>query len=180
MNNRIGKEHLLLAAVATGALGFGGLAHAAEGLYSADELTDAAVYTSDGGKKSAGEVEDILLDEDMRVRAIVVETGEWLGLNEKEYVIETGRFTVQTRNGDDLDDIEYSVHLDMTGEELGQQALYDDDWWKETKQAAHAAWMSTRENAASAWEDTKAATANALNRAGAAIEDMGDDVDDDE
>ena len=180
MTNRTGKDHLLLAAIATGALGVGGLANAAQGLYSADELTDAAVYASDGGKKSVGEVEDILLDEDMRVRAIVVETEGWLDLNEKEYVIETGRFTVQTRNGDDLDDIEYRVHLNMTREELGQQALYDDDWWKETKQSAHSAWVNTRENAASAWEDTKAATANALDRAGAAIEDMGDDVEDGE
>lgn len=180
MNNRTRNDRLLLAAVTTGAFGFGGLAHAAQGLYSADELTDAAVYASDGGEKSVGEVEDILLDEAMRVRAIVVETGDWLDLNEKEYVIETGRFTVQTRNGDDLEDIEYTVHLDMTRDQLGQQALYDNDWWMETKQSAHAAWMSTRKNAASAWEDTKAATANALGRAGAAIDDMGDDVEDGE
>ncbi|HSH49955.1 MAG TPA: PRC-barrel domain containing protein, partial [Halomonas sp.] len=37
-----------------------------QGLYSADELLDADVYSSANPAESIGEVEDILLDDDMR------------------------------------------------------------------------------------------------------------------
>jgi len=145
-----------------------------QGLYSADELLDADVYSSASGNEDIGEVEDILLDNDMTVRAIVVDTGNLLDLGEKQYVVDAANFTVQTENGDSIEDIEYSVHVDMTNEEITQQPEYTDTWWNQTKSNVQNAWMDTKEGAESAWESTKAATAGALTSAGQAIENAGD------
>ena len=56
----------LLATLAAGTLSVGGLAWGApQGLYSADELTDADVYSKDNPSEDIGDVEDVLLDENM-------------------------------------------------------------------------------------------------------------------
>ncbi|MBY6110021.1 PRC-barrel domain containing protein [Halomonas sp. DP1Y21-3] len=150
----------------------------AQGLYSADELMDADVFAKGSSEDGVGEVEDILLDNDMKVRAIVVEAGDLLDLGGSEYVVETGNFTVQTANGDSLDNIEYSVHLDMTQDEVSQLPEYTDTWWNQTKSSVQQAWMDTKEGAQSAWQTTKSATANALTSAGNAIEGAGDNAQD--
>lgn len=147
-----------------------------QGLYSADELSDANVFSKSNPDKKIGEVEDILLDDAMRVRALVVETGGLLDMGEKEYVIDAGKFTVETRNGDNLEKLEYIVHVDMTKEELEQQPEYTNDWWTQTKAAVRQAWQNTKEGAASAWESTKAATSNALDNIGGALENSGDEI----
>ena len=147
-----------------------------QGLYSADELTDASVYSKSKPDEEIGEVEDVLLDDAMRVRALVVETGGLLDLGEKAYVVDAGKFTVETRNGDDLDKLEYLVHIDMTKEELAQQPEYTNDWWTQTKTTVRRAWQSTKEGAASAWESTKAAASNALSNIGGAMEGSGEEI----
>ncbi|MCO6441227.1 MAG: PRC-barrel domain-containing protein [Nitrococcus mobilis] len=147
-----------------------------QGLYSADELSDANVFSKSNPDKKIGEVEDILLDDAMRVRALVVETGGLLDMGSKEYVINAGKFTLETRNADNLEKLEYIVHLDMTKEELEQQPEYTNDWWTQTKAAARQAWQNTKEGAASAWESTKAAASNALDNIGGALESPGDEV----
>lgn len=147
-----------------------------QGLYSADELNDANVFSKSNPDKKIGEVEDILLDDAMRVRALVVETGGLLDMGEKEYVIDAGKFTLETRNGDSLENLEYIVHVDMTKEELEQQPEYTNDWWTQTKAAALQAWQNTKEGAASAWESTKAAASNALDNIGGVLENSGDEV----
>ncbi len=63
---------------------------AAEGLYSMDELTDANVFDSTG--EEIGEVEDVLLTNDMSVHSLVIETGEILGLGGGEIIAERGTF----------------------------------------------------------------------------------------
>lgn len=144
-----------------------------QGLYSTDELTDASVYSKSKPDEEIGEVEDVLLDDAMRVRALVVETGGLFDLGEKKYVVDAGKFTVETRNGDDLDKLEYLVYVDMTKEELAQQPEYTNDWWTHTKGAVRQAWQNTKEGAASAWESTKAAASNALSNIGGAMERSG-------
>lgn len=171
----------LNAAIATlliaGGLGATSTAMAApQGLYSADELNDADVYLASDPENDVGDVEDVLLDERMRVHALVVDTGNLLDLGEKQYVIETGKFTVETRNGDDLENVEYAVHLDMSEEEITQQPEYTNDWWTQAKQSTLQAWENTKETAASAWENTKAATASALSSAGAALDEAGNET----
>lgn len=170
-------DKILLASLLCGGLAFAGNAMAEpQGLYSADELTDASVYSKSKPDEEIGEVEDVLLDDAMRVRALVVETGGLLDLGEKAYVVDAGKFTLETRNGDDLDNLEYIVHIDMTKEELAQQPEYTNDWWTQTKTTVRRAWQSTKEGAASAWESTKAAASNALSNIGGAMEDSGDEI----
>ena len=147
---------------------------APQGLYSANELNDADVVLKATPSQQVGEVEDILLDDDMKVRGLVVETDDQFGLAEKAYVVNTGDFTVETLNGDNLDEVSYVVHLDMTSEEISQQPEYTSTWWAETKEATSKAWANTKEGASSAWETTKSATADALTSAGNALESAGD------
>ncbi|MBN8411488.1 PRC-barrel domain containing protein [Halomonas denitrificans] len=149
-----------------------------QGLYSAEELLDADVFAKGSSQDEVGEVEDILLDNDMKIRAIVVEAGDLLDLGENQYVVETGDFTVQTTNGDSLDNIEYSVHLNITQDEISAQPEYTNTWWNQTKTNVQQAWMDTKEGAQSAWQTTKSATANALTSAGNAIENAGDNAED--
>lgn len=170
-------NNVFYTALIAGGLAFSGNALAApQGLYSTEELSDADVYLTSDPADEIGEVEDILLDENMRVHALVIDTGNLLDLGEKQYVIETGNFTVETSNGNDLENIEYAVHVDMTEEQITQLPEYTNDWWAQAKQNALQAWENTKETAASAWESTKAATANALDSASDAIENAGDSV----
>ncbi|MDR5903427.1 PRC-barrel domain-containing protein [Halomonas icarae] len=144
-----------------------------QGLYSSDELLDADVYTA-ADSREIGEVEDILLDNDMRVRALVIDTGELLDIDgDQEFVIEAGRFSVETHNGDDLDDIEYRVIVDMSDAQISQQPTYDNDWWQDARQGAHEAWEQTKEGAASAWETTQEGASRALDSIGKALENVG-------
>lgn len=144
-----------------------------QGLYSSDELLDADVYTA-ADSREIGEVEDILLDNDMRVRALVIDTGELLDIDDdQEFVIEASRFSVETHNGDDLDDIEYRVIVDMDDAQISQQPTYDNDWWQDARQGAHEAWEQTKEGAASAWDTTQEGASNALDSIGKALENVG-------
>jgi hypothetical protein len=141
-----------------------------QGLYSADELMDADVYLSSQKDDDVGDVEDILLGEDMSVQALVVEAGGVLDMGDKDFVVEKGDFTVETQHNDDLDDIEYRVVVDMDKDELKQQPEYDNDWWNQARKQAADAWENTKQGASSAWHDTKSATSNLLDDASDAID----------
>jgi sporulation protein YlmC with PRC-barrel domain len=151
---------------------------APQGLYSAEELLDADVYSSADESTEIGDVEDILLDNDMQVRALVIDTGNMLDMGERQYVIESGQFTVETQNGDSLDNIEYRVTVDMTEAEIIQQPQYTSDWWQKARQGAQQAWDQTKEGAASAWESTQEGASEALDRIGEALENVGESAQD--
>jgi len=164
-----------LGAVLAGSLALSAGAMAApQGLYSADELLDADVYPTSGSEQ-VGEVEDILLDNDMQVRALVIDTGDLLDLKgNQQFVVEAGKFTVETRNGNSLEEIDYRVNVDMSEAELAQQPAYTNDWWQEARQGAQEAWANTKEGAASAWESTQEGASRALDRIGQALENVGE------
>lgn len=60
-----------------------------------DELDDADVVTGDD--TNIGEVEDVLVGSDHRIRALVVEVGGFLGMGEKKVAVDFERFE-QSRN----------------------------------------------------------------------------------
>ena len=174
MATRKPLDKAILATLTAGALSFGGVAWGApQGLYSADELTDADVYSKENPSKDIGDVEDVLLDENMKVHGLVIDTGNLLDMGDKQYVIETGKFTVETQNGDDLNNIEYAIHVDMTEQQITQQPEYTNDWWTQTKHNTSQAWQNTKQTAQSAWESTKAATSSILTEAGDALSEAG-------
>lgn len=148
---------------------------AAQGLYSADELMDADVYDSTG--EEIGEVEDILLGDDMSVHALVIETGSILDLGGREVVAKRGTFTVRTKSADhEFDDIEYEVHMEATQDELKKYPEYDEGWWTETRKNLKQAWAKTKQNTKSAWESTKEASATAWDNTKHGVEKMGDKI----
>lgn len=164
------QASLIAAALMAGSMAFTATAQAdLQGLYSADELLDADVYTRTESAKSIGEVEDILLDDSMRVHAVVIETGNLLDLGEKQYVIETGNFSVETMNSDNLDNLEYRVVVDLSEQEITEQPAYTDTWWNNARENAQNAWEKTKEGASSAWDNTREATADVLERAEEAL-----------
>lgn len=141
-----------------------------QGLYSADELMDADVYLKSAPDEDIGDVDDILLGEDMAVQALVVEAGGVLDMGDKDFVVEKGDFTVETTHDDNIDNIEYRVVLDMDQSALKQQPEYTNDWWKQAKGQATEAWENTKQGAASAWQGTKDATSSLLQDASDAID----------
>ncbi|GGE78899.1 hypothetical protein GCM10011533_34030 [Streptosporangium jomthongense] len=150
-------------------------AFAAEGLYSMDDLNDADVFDSTG--KEIGEVEDILMGNDMSVHSLVIETGEILGTGGSVIVAERGTFTVVTASGkNSFDDVEYEVHMEMTQDELKQLPEYNEDWWNQTRLSLQKAWENTKDISESAWENTKEATSSAWYNVKQGAEKMGDEI----
>lgn len=125
-----------------------------QGLYSADDILDADVYLSDNPEEQVGEVEDILLDEAMQVTALVVESGDVLGLGGSAIVVEAGQFSLTTQEEND-GEVEHRVMLEATAEELEGYPVYDNDWWQQARAHSREAWMDTQEGAQSAWETTQ-------------------------
>ncbi|NWN90645.1 PRC-barrel domain containing protein [Marinobacter adhaerens] len=148
-------------------------AFAAEGLYSLDDLADANVFDSNG--EEVGEVEDILMSNDMSVHSLVIETGEVLGLGGSEVVAERGTFTVKTASDNSrFDNVEYEVHMEMTQDELKALPEYSEDWWNKTSKSLQQAWENTKDISESAWENTKEATSSAWYNVKQGAEKMGD------
>ncbi|GAB2782354.1 hypothetical protein GCM10027040_05550 [Halomonas shantousis] len=132
-----------------------------QGLYSADELLDADVYLASNRDEDIGDVEDILLGEDMSVQGLIFEAGGVLDIGDKDFVVEKGRFTVETDDSTTLDDLTYRVYLDMDREEIERLPEYNNEWWNRAKSQSAQAWQNTQEGAASAWENTKEGAASA-------------------
>ncbi|MCK2184310.1 PRC-barrel domain-containing protein [Halomonas getboli] len=165
----------LTAALLAAGLAVSATAQAApQGLYSADELLDADVYAKANPDQSIGEVEDVLLDDDMRLRALVIDTGSLLDLGGKQYVVEAGQFKVETRHGERIEDIEYRVTLSLDATSLRDQPEYTDGWWNQARESMRNAWSETQEGAASAWETTQEGASKALDRIGQALQSAGE------
>jgi len=150
-------------------------ATATEGLYSVDALLDADVYDADG--KEIGEVEDILLSDDMSIHSLIIETGSLLGLGGREVVAERGTFTVrveQEKDRESFDDIDYEVHMEATQDAVKELPEYNEGWWNKTKDSLSQAWENTKDTSESAWESTKEATSSAWHNVREGAENMGD------
>ncbi|MBR2513862.1 MAG: PRC-barrel domain-containing protein [Halomonas sp.] len=152
------RKSILTTAVSTvllGSLAFGAQAsNQPQGMYSADDILDAEVYFADGSDEEIGEVDDILFDDDMRITALVIESGTVLGLGGREIVVGTDYFTLETHTEGD-GDTEHRVMLNATSEEVESFPTYDRDWWEQTRANARDAWETTRDGAQSAWQSTR-------------------------
>ncbi|PRY65327.1 PRC-barrel domain protein [Vreelandella songnenensis] len=153
------RKSMLTTAIGTvllGSLAFGVQASEQEpqGMYSAEDILDADVYLANGSGNEIGEVDDILFDEDMRISALVIESGAVLGLGGRELVVGTDYFSLETHNESD-GDTEHRIILDASTDEIAAFPTYDRDWWEQTKTNARDAWETTREGAQSAWQSTR-------------------------
>ncbi|PXX91799.1 hypothetical protein DIT71_08025 [Marinobacter vulgaris] len=157
-----------------GSMAFSLSAHGAQGLYSADDLMDADVYDSNG--EEIGEVQNILMDDNMSVHSLVIKTGDVVGLGGRDVVAERGTFTLRMEgDGDDeFDDQDYEVHIEATQDEVKALPEYDESWWNQTSDALSKAWENTKETSSSAWEDTKQATSSAWQKVKQGVGNMSD------
>ncbi|MFB9867034.1 PRC-barrel domain-containing protein [Vreelandella sulfidaeris] len=127
-----------------------------QGMYSADDILDAEVYFAGGSGEEIGDVDDILFDEEMRITAIVIESGSVLGLGGREIVVDTDYFTLETETEAD-GDTEHRIMVEASQEEVEAFPAYNNEWWEQTKMNARDAWQSTQEGAVSAWQSTREA-----------------------
>ncbi|EPC02240.1 hypothetical protein L861_16150 [Litchfieldella anticariensis FP35 = DSM 16096] len=151
------RKTLLIIGTTLTTIGFMTNVHAAEGpqgLYSADAILDANAYQSSNQQERVGDVEDILLDDDMRVQALVIETGATLGMGGREIVVNNDHYRLET-SSENAGDTEHRVIIDATADELEQMPEYNASWWNETRQQAREAWEATQEGAESAWQRTR-------------------------
>lgn len=155
-----------------GSMAFGLSANAAQGLYSADDLIDAEVFDSTG--EEIGEVEDILMDDNMSVHSLVIKTGDVLGLGGRDVVAERGTFTlsVEPEGAAEFGNQDYEVHMAATQDEVKELPEYDASWWNQTSDAMSQAWENTKDTSRSAWEDTKQATSSAWQNVKQGVENM--------
>ncbi|MCM2502101.1 PRC-barrel domain-containing protein [Aureimonas altamirensis] len=63
-----------------------------------DDLDDEDVYGVDGAK--IGEIEDFVVDTDGQIAAVVVEVGGFLGIGEKEVLVDWSALDIQVTDGD--------------------------------------------------------------------------------
>ena len=95
------KRTLTIAIAAiTGSLAFGTQALAIEsgpqGLYAADEIIGADVYHANDTDEDIGDVEDILLDDQGQVSALVINAGGLWGMGGDEVVVDIKHFSMET------------------------------------------------------------------------------------
>lgn len=148
-----------------------------QGMYAADDILDANAYIVNGSGEPIGEVEDILFDEQMKITALVVESGQVLGLGGREMVVGTDYFALETYTEQDDDgdrDTEHRVMIDATSDEIEQFPAYNHDWWEQAQSNAQDAWQTTQKGAESAWQKTREGAKDAWQKTQNAASDMTD------
>lgn len=127
---------------------------APQGLYSARMILDADVHLASAPDTPVGEVDDILLGDDMAVHALVVQSGATLGLDGQEVVITNALYRLDTRVDED-GAIAHRVVVEASEEEFAALPHYDRDWQQQARERSRAAWERTQEGADSAWQRTR-------------------------
>lgn len=151
-------------------------AQAAQGLYSMKALIDAPVYAA-GRAKEIGEVDNVIVDEQMKITGIVIDTdSDIAGLDGRKLYVGVGRFRVETANGGQMDSVRYRVRVHGTVAQISQYPVVDNGWWQTAKQAASQVWAKTKSTARSAWDATKDATSRALDATKDATRDVIDTI----
>ncbi|MGQ4878503.1 PRC-barrel domain-containing protein [Billgrantia sp. LNSP4103-1] len=151
------QKRLLTIAVAavTGSLAFGTQAVAQEddakapqGLYSADDIIGADVYHIDDNEEDVGDVENLLLDDEGKVSAVVVNAGGLWGIGGDEVVVGIEHFSMETER--DGDDVTHRILVDATEDELENFPEYNDEWFNdernrriEENQGRESVWQTT-------------------------------------
>lgn len=137
-----------------------------EGLYSMDGLIGSTVYLAADNNRAAGEVEDVLVAENMKVYGLVIQLDDDLeGVEDGDQrFVEVDRFSVATRAGKRLDRVSYAVFLKDDLAKVRDYPRVDNDWWAQAKGAAVDIWESTKSGASSAWQATKDTTSNVIDK----------------
>lgn len=125
-----------------------------QGLYSARMILDADVHLAPDPDTRVGEVDDILLGDDMAVHALVVQSGTSLGLGGQEVVITNALYRLDTLPDED-GTTSHRVMVVASEEEFASLPRYDRDWQQQARERSRAAWERSQEGADSAWQRTR-------------------------
>ncbi|WP_111412989.1 PRC-barrel domain-containing protein [Billgrantia lactosivorans] len=134
------QKRLLTIAIAavTGSLAFGTQAvaqeddaKAAQGLYSTDDIIGAEVYHVDDSDEEVGSVENLLLDDEGKVSAVVVNAGGLWGIGGDEVVVDVEHFSMETERDDD--EVTHRIMVDASEDELEDFPEYDGEWFDEER-----------------------------------------------
>lgn len=137
-------------------------AQAAQGLYSMKALMDSPVY-AEGHAKSIGEVDNVIVDEQMKITGIVIDVdNSGSSMDGKKLFVQTGSFRLKTERDTQLDDVRYNVYLHESVAGMTHYPVVDNSWWHTAKETASAVWEKTKSTARSAWDATKDATRSVL------------------
>ncbi|MCE8037874.1 PRC-barrel domain-containing protein [Halomonas sp. MCCC 1A11062] len=134
------KRALTIAVAAiAGGLAFGNQAvaqddpQAAQGLYSANDIIGADVYHADDTDEEVGNVENILLDDEGQVSALIVNAGGLWGMGGDDVVVGIEHFTMETDRNDDgifgQDQVTHRILVDASEDELENFPEYDEQWF---------------------------------------------------
>ncbi|RDB44738.1 PRC-barrel domain containing protein [Halomonas sp. DQ26W] len=136
------QKHTLTIAVAAiaGSLAFGTQAVAqqndprsAQGLYSANDIIGADVYHANDPDEEVGSVENLLLDDEGKVAALIISAGGFWGMGGDDVVVGVEHFTMETYRDDDgifgQDGVTHRILVDATEEELQTFPEYEEQWF---------------------------------------------------
>ncbi|WP_104202683.1 hypothetical protein [Billgrantia saliphila] len=125
----------------------------AQGLYSARDILDAEVHFESAPEGQPSEVTDILLGDDRKVHAIVVDTHDSVGQNGDTLVITNQHYRLV--NFEEEGETQHDIIVDTDAEALEAMPRYDQEWMNTARQRAREAWDSAGEGAESAWHQTR-------------------------
>lgn len=136
-----------------------------QGLYSTHDILDAEVHFESAPASEPSEVVDILLGDDRKVQAVVVDTHDSVGLDGDTVVITNQHYRLV--NFDEDGETRHDIIVETDTEALDAMPRYDREWMQTARERAREAWDNTGEGAESAWHRTQ----QGLDRVGESAED---------
>ncbi|WP_111413262.1 hypothetical protein [Billgrantia lactosivorans] len=136
-----------------------------QGLYSTHDILEAEVHFESAPDSEPSEVVDILLGDDRKVQAIVVDTHDSVGLDGDAVVITNQHYRLV--NFDENGETQHDIIVETDIEAVDAMPRYDREWMQSARERAREAWDSTGEGAESAWHRTR----EGLDRIGENAED---------
>ena len=146
------QKRTLTVAVAAiaGSLAFGSQAIAQndpQGLYSADDIIGADVYHANDTDEEVGNVENILLDDQGQVSALIVNAGGLWGMGGDDVVVDIEHFSMETERDDN--DVTHRILVDATEDELENFPTYDESWFNDERER-----RASEHSGESVWQTT--------------------------
>lgn len=124
-----------------------------QGIYSSRAILDADVHFESALEAEPSEVVDVLLGDDRKVLAIVVETHDSVGQDGETLVITNQHYRLV--NFEEEDETQHDIIVETDAEALAAMPRYDQEWLSNARERAREAWDSTGEDAESAWHQTR-------------------------
>ncbi|QOR37870.1 hypothetical protein HNO52_04650 [Billgrantia diversa] len=124
-----------------------------QGLYSARAIFDAEVHFEAAPASQPSEVVDLLLGDDQRVHAIIVDTHDSVGQDGDTIVFTNQHYRLV--NYEEEGETRHDIIVETDAESLKALPRYDQDWLNSARQRAREAWHTAGEGTESAWHQTQ-------------------------